>query len=320
MDSGAGRMAGSAKALAGAAALLIAGVGALLPVSVAAQNAPFCGPGEAPHVASIFQVLVDHYGDAVGDAVECAHPEPPSGDTLQRTTTGLLYLRHGADTAVFTDGQNHYAWTAQGPVGWDGPSPDAPLGLTLQDIPPTWCRWERLAPTLDGYLCATTDGAVTAWARAGSGWILLGSLSGPSDAWSLPDAGRQLLGGPAPPPATTVPPAAQPTPAPARPAPTATPAPSDLDLRVSLDPAPTPGASPLVTVGGQVCNQSTHWTANGVTVEVVFTHGGLPTLDRASVAVPTVAANSCTNFSTSAFVLSEWDGVALGRSTWTWGS
>ena len=154
-----------------AAVILLAGACALAPIPVQAQAAPYCAEGEAPHVASIFQALVDHYGDAVGDPVECAHPAPPSGDTQQQTTTGLLYLRVGTDTPVFTDGQAHYAWTARGAIGWESlpPFPEArdagihadPAGeLALADA-----GAEAQRPQLRGQVAGRSEQALVEWWR-----------------------------------------------------------------------------------------------------------------------------------------------------------
>ena len=107
----------------------IAIVGALLgaPSSVAsAQEANFCGPGQAPRFVLGFATLKEQLGPLMGEPVECEHPNNANGDTLQTTTTGLAYYRKATNTPTFTDGFRHWASTVVGLVYWEGPSADPP--------------------------------------------------------------------------------------------------------------------------------------------------------------------------------------------------
>ena len=59
----------------------------------------------------------------MGDPVEAEHGNPDNCDTEQLTTTGLAYWRCASNLltfAAFPDGQNHWAWVAQGLMEWTG--------------------------------------------------------------------------------------------------------------------------------------------------------------------------------------------------------
>jgi hypothetical protein len=55
--------------------------------------------------------LHERLGPTMGVPTECEHVDPGSGDTLQRTTTGLAYHRPSLGTTMFTDGSTHWALT-----------------------------------------------------------------------------------------------------------------------------------------------------------------------------------------------------------------
>ena len=74
-----------------------------------------------------FAFLKSLLGDVMGDPLECEHANPENGDTLQQTTTGLSFYRKSTNTATFTDGWSHWAWTTHGLVTWTGDAIDPPL-------------------------------------------------------------------------------------------------------------------------------------------------------------------------------------------------
>ena len=224
---------------------MLLGLALLLPVPALAQPAdPFCAPGQAPEFTHGLATLADQLGLLMGEAVECEHQEPTSGDTLQATTTGLAYYRRAAqDTPIFTDGQSHVALTGQGLIGWDGPSVDAPLSLVYNAALPTWCSWLGLGAKVVGFLCAYPDGATGAWSppvTSSSAWVLLGIEPSPDAEWQLTAAGRTLLGGSAvvsPPRAALGPP-------------------PDTYVQVSVDPInPPPSASFGTITAGSATSQ-----------------------------------------------------------------
>jgi hypothetical protein len=63
----------------------------------------------------------------MGQALECAHPNPENNDLLQRTTTGLAVYQPMTGLSTFTDGWRHWALTSDGIVAWTGTSADPPL-------------------------------------------------------------------------------------------------------------------------------------------------------------------------------------------------
>jgi hypothetical protein len=114
------------------AALLLSLGGIASPV--AAQSAPFCAPGQAPQFVFGFAALRQIIGPAMGEAIECEHPNSANGDTLQRTTTGLAFYRKSTNTPTFTDGWRHWALLRAGVVAWSGSDIDPP-GVALPPAP-----------------------------------------------------------------------------------------------------------------------------------------------------------------------------------------
>lgn len=85
-----------------------------------------CPPGETPRFRLGFATLKEQLGAPMGDPVTCEYPDPSgTGDTLQRTTTGLAYYRQSTQTPSFTDGNERWALTTRGLIHWVGPI-DAP--------------------------------------------------------------------------------------------------------------------------------------------------------------------------------------------------
>lgn len=110
-----------------AVALLIAGTLASPALNVAAEAAPFCAPGLAPHFSLGFADLKGALGGTMGDPVECEHPNSANGDTLQQTSTGLAMYRQSTNTSEFTDGWNHWALEPAGIVAWSGGTEFGPV-------------------------------------------------------------------------------------------------------------------------------------------------------------------------------------------------
>jgi hypothetical protein len=98
----------------------------LVPTSASAQATAFCRPGEVPAFTFGFAALKIQLGPAMGDPVECAHPNDSNGDVLQNTTTGLSFWRKSTNTPTFTDGYRHWGLTPSGMVAWVGSDIDPP--------------------------------------------------------------------------------------------------------------------------------------------------------------------------------------------------
>ena len=75
----------------------------------AQAGAPYCQPGQEPRFVFGIAELQGRLGPTMGAPVECEHVDPTSGDTLQRTTTGLACFRPSISTSIFTDGSTHWA-------------------------------------------------------------------------------------------------------------------------------------------------------------------------------------------------------------------
>jgi hypothetical protein len=287
---------------------MLLGLALLLPVPALAQPAdPFCAPGQAPEFTHGLATLADQLGLLMGEAVECEHQEPTSGDTLQATTTGLAYYRRAAqDTPIFTDGQSHLALTGQGLIGWDGPSVDAPLSLVYNAALPTWCSWLGLGAKVVGFLCAYPDGATGAWSppvTSSSAWVLLGIEPSPDAEWQLTAAGRTLLAGSA----VVSPPLAALGP------------PPDTYVQVSVDPINPPPSASFGTITGRVCNQSTVWTATNVRLGFAFVDSSsLSTPDRATASVADILPDSCGPFAASFSAAFAWQSIKLDSTTFSW--
>ena len=96
--------------LAAAPLLALVWMQALLVGPTEAQaGGPYCQPGEVPTFVYGIAELQRRLGATMGVPTECEHVDPTSGDTLQRTTTGLAYHRPSLNTSMFTDGSTHWA-------------------------------------------------------------------------------------------------------------------------------------------------------------------------------------------------------------------
>ncbi len=94
--------------------------------TAAIAAAPYCAQGTEPSFTFGFAQLKSLLGDTMGDPLECIHANPDNGDILQQTSTGLSFYRLSTNTATFTDGWSHWAWTAEGLVYWTGSDIDPP--------------------------------------------------------------------------------------------------------------------------------------------------------------------------------------------------
>jgi hypothetical protein len=122
--TGASRPAGEPPVRAPIAGRLALAGGAVVLAAVAGlvwypRAAPAPSSGDAAAAAGCWlrfelRALRDAIPDVVGDCVENARRDPASGDTVQRTTGGLLVLRQSDRRAGFTDGGR--TWL-QGPEG-----------------------------------------------------------------------------------------------------------------------------------------------------------------------------------------------------------
>ena len=72
----------------------------------------------------------------MGEAIECEHANPQTGDTLQQTTTGLAFYCKSTNIPTFTNGWEHWGWTVDGLVFWPGESIDPPGVVSPAPTPP----------------------------------------------------------------------------------------------------------------------------------------------------------------------------------------
>ena len=91
-----------------------------------AGAAPHCATGQEPEFLFGFAHLKSLLGETMGLPTECENSNPQNGDTLQNTTAGLAFNRKSTNIPTFTDGFNHWGWTADGLVHWTGDAIDAP--------------------------------------------------------------------------------------------------------------------------------------------------------------------------------------------------
>lgn len=100
-----------------------------------ARLAPTC---DAVHPIFLygFAELRIRIGDKMGQPLECERAIFPSGDTNQRTTTGLAYYRSGVNIPSFVNGLEHWALTSQGLVHWIGDVVDPPINAEQSPAAP----------------------------------------------------------------------------------------------------------------------------------------------------------------------------------------
>jgi hypothetical protein len=98
---------------------------ALVGATPGPAEAPSCAPGQISP-SQLFSGLRDAIGETFGQPLECPHVDPSTGDTLQRTSTGLAIYRARSHTPTFTDGYHRWATHARGVVTWEGHVLDPP--------------------------------------------------------------------------------------------------------------------------------------------------------------------------------------------------
>ena len=145
------------------AAPLLALVGTqALPVArtEAQAGAPFCQPGQSPAFVYGIAELQSRLGATMGAPIECEHVDPTSGDTVQRTTTGLAYHRPSLNTTMFTDGSTHWALADGTVVLWrnDSVTPPQPTDAEIAYLQKTTVLKSRAA-TLQRRLAAARQQA-----------------------------------------------------------------------------------------------------------------------------------------------------------------
>jgi hypothetical protein len=109
--------------------LMLAALGAVTAVSIATgpiwrpdlpPEAPWCLPGQAAVFSFGFAELSRQIGSIMGEPTECENGDTTTGDTFQRTTTGLAVYRWCTNTPSFHRGQEHWMLVPGGVVYWTG--------------------------------------------------------------------------------------------------------------------------------------------------------------------------------------------------------
>jgi hypothetical protein len=93
--------------------------------ALAPGETPVCDP-KSPIYVYGFADLRLRVGAKMGEPLECEHAVHPSGDTNQRTSTGVAYYRKGVNIPTFTNGWEHWALTKDGLLYWTGDVVDPP--------------------------------------------------------------------------------------------------------------------------------------------------------------------------------------------------
>jgi hypothetical protein len=101
------------------------------PSPVVVQQPDVC-VASAPRFVLAMARLMARVGADMGAPTECEHVVDAAGDTEQKTTTGLAYYRANSNTAVFTNGVEHWALTADGLAHWTTDDLEPPPGADIQ--------------------------------------------------------------------------------------------------------------------------------------------------------------------------------------------
>ena len=98
----------------------------------ATPAAPWCLPNQRPTFSFGFADLNQDLGAVMGQPTECEHGVPSSGDTLQRTTTGVAFYQWCLNTSTFTRGPDHWTGLRGGILHWtdSDPRPEVPVTRT----------------------------------------------------------------------------------------------------------------------------------------------------------------------------------------------
>lgn len=107
------------------------GVGPLVKPSPVRLQSDVC-TAAAPRFVLAMAGLRARLGTEMGAPAECERVVDVSGDTEQKTTTGLAYYRAKVNTAVFTNGVEHWALTSDGFVHWTSDDLEPPSGAEVQ--------------------------------------------------------------------------------------------------------------------------------------------------------------------------------------------
>ena len=100
-------------------------VSARQPATVPAPRPGICTLTQ-PRFAGGIATLKAALGAAMGEPLECERVVDATGDTQQKTSTGLAYYRKALNVAAFTTGWDHWALADRGVVHWAGDSVDPP--------------------------------------------------------------------------------------------------------------------------------------------------------------------------------------------------
>ena len=98
---------------------------ALVGASPVPARAPTCAPDNISS-SELFAPLRASIGEAFGQPVECARTDATTGDTVQRTSTGLAIYRAHSRIPTFTDGYHRWAIGPRGVIAWQGDALDPP--------------------------------------------------------------------------------------------------------------------------------------------------------------------------------------------------
>ena len=122
---------------------LLQGTPAASPPSPTVAVAPSASPAAATVQSDVCTAAAPRYvlamarlqarlGADMGAPTECERVVDASGNTEQKTTTGLAYYRASLNTPVFTNGVEHWALTADGLVHWTSDDLEPPRGAEVQ--------------------------------------------------------------------------------------------------------------------------------------------------------------------------------------------
>jgi hypothetical protein len=163
----------------------------LVPVTISAQSATSCAPGQTPRYVFGFANLKAAMGAPMGEPTTCEFADPNgTGDVHQRTSTGLAFWRKSTNTPTFTNGFTHWALTNEGLVAWTGDSIDPP-GTVLPPATATPTAQPTSAPTVVAPTATPAVSAPLPTATASGPRIYRGrakdltSLNGNPTCWAL---------------------------------------------------------------------------------------------------------------------------------------
>jgi lipoprotein-anchoring transpeptidase ErfK/SrfK len=148
-----------------------------------------------------FATLKVLLAERMGDPLGCPFVDPRgSGDVHQETTTGLAYWRKASNLAVFTDGDQHWAWTIHGPAYWRGSAVEPPAAYLVAEPPPVLEDRVQLSQTLERaplrFYPTPAETAVAAWLQAGEAVAVTAVVRGADDgAWYRTAEGDYIAAG-----------------------------------------------------------------------------------------------------------------------------